>query len=68
MQDVDCTSERLHDLAIVAPELEESMGLFLENGGNGLNRVAFYQPRIERMVDQLCPCLFPVVFQGSLEE
>ena len=41
------------------------MSLFLDNGGNGLNRVAFYYPR---MVDRLCPCLLPVVFQGSLEE
>jgi len=68
MQDVDYGLEGLHNLAIVASEFEESLRLFLENGGNGLNRVAFYQLRIERMVNQPCPCLFSVVFQGSLEE
>jgi hypothetical protein len=65
---VDCGLEGLHNLAIVASEFEESLRLFLENGGNGLNRVAFYQPRVERMVDQPCPCLRSVILQGSLEE
>jgi len=68
MQGVDYGLEGLYHLAIVALEFEESLHLFLENGGNGLNRVTFYQLCIERMVNQPCPCLFSVVFQGCLEE
>jgi len=65
MQDVDCAFEWLHNLAIVlSSELEKGLSLFLEDGSDGLDSVAFYQSPIEGMVDQHRPCLLPVVVQG----
>jgi len=65
MQDMDCALEGLHNLAIVlSSELEEGLSLFLEDGSDGLDSVAFYQSSVEGMVDQHRPCLLPVVFQG----
>ncbi len=65
---MDHAFERLHNLAVFASELEEGLGLGLEDVGNGLNGVACYQLPVERMVDQFCPCLLPVVLQGNVEE
>jgi hypothetical protein len=43
VQNVDGTLERFHKLPIVSSESAKNMCLFMKNGGDGFNRVAFFK-------------------------
>jgi hypothetical protein len=67
MQDIEYTLERFHYFAFDPSKFIEGLCLFLKDRGEGLDRIALFELRGERVVDQFPGLLF-ISLQGSLEE
>ena len=64
---MDYTLEWFHHFALDPSKFTEGLYLLLKDRNKGLNRIALFEVRGERMVDQLLGLLF-ISLQGSLEE
>ena len=67
MQDMDYTFERFLNFTFDPSKSSERLCLFLKDCDEGLDRIALFELRGERMVDQSTGLLF-ISLQGSLEE
>jgi hypothetical protein len=68
MEDMNCSLEGFHDFVIVSSKFGEGMSLLLEDVHDIIDSIAVFELPSERMVDQFCPCLFFIAFQGSVKQ